>query len=96
MTNLKVTKKQDITISFQKIQFQKNQRRRGRGELTPSLSPQLKDIVTNLMISAKVSTVRLPKIKVFWHKSYYVTIYVHDVTNKAILSDSNYIAVVVI
>ena len=36
------------------------------------------------------------KIKVFWNKSYDVIISVHDVTNKILSSDSNYIVVGVI
>ena len=39
-------------------------------------------MVKNLMISSKMATQGLLKIKVFWNKSYNVTIYTHDVTNK--------------
>ena len=47
------------------------------------------------MMSAKMATSDLLKIKVFWNKGYDVTIYVHDVTNKIISRDSNYIVDVV-
>ena len=47
------------------------------------------------MMSAKMTTSDLLKIKVFWNKGYDVIIYVHDVTNKIISRDSNYIVDVV-
>ena len=47
-------------------------------------------------MSAKMATRGLLKIKVFWNKIYDVIIYVHDVTNKILSHDSNYIVDVVI
>ena len=47
------------------------------------------------MMSAKMATLGLLKIKVFWNKGYDVIIYVHDVTNKILSRDSNYIVDVV-
>ena len=52
-------------------------------------------MVVILMMSAKMATVGLLKIKVFQNKDYDVIISVQDVTNKTILSDSNYIVDVV-
>ena len=52
-------------------------------------------MVTILMMSAKMATLGLPKIKVFWNKGYNVIISVHDVTSKILSCDSNYIADVV-
>ena len=43
------------------------------------------------MISAKLATLGLLEIKVFWSKNYDVLICVHDVTNKILLCDLNYI-----
>ena len=43
------------------------------------------------MISAKVATLGLLKIKLFWNKGYDVIIIVHDITNKTLLCDSSYI-----
>ena len=45
-------------------------------------------MVTTLMMSAKMATLGLLKIKVFWNKGYDVIIYVHDVTNKILSGDS--------
>ena len=42
------------------------------------------------MMSAKMATPGLLKIKVFWNKGYDVIISVHDVTNKILSRDSNY------
>ena len=42
-----------------------------------------------------MATPSLLKIKVFWKNSYDVIIYVHDVTNKILSRDSNYIVDVV-
>ena len=47
------------------------------------------------MMSAKMATPGLLKITVFWNKGYDVIISVHDVTNKILLRDSNYIIDVV-
>ena len=52
-------------------------------------------MVTILMISAKVTTPVLLKIRVFWKNGYDVKISVHDVTNKILSRDSNYIIDVV-
>ena len=48
------------------------------------------------MMSAKLATGGLLKIKVFWNKSYDVIISVCDVTKKILSRDSNYIVDVVI
>ena len=53
-------------------------------------------MVTILMMSAKMATPGLLKITVFWNKGYDVIISVHDVTNKILSRDSNYIIDVVI
>ena len=52
-------------------------------------------MVAILMMSAKMATLGLLKIKVFWNKGYDVIISVHDVTNKILSRDSNYIVDVV-
>ena len=44
-----------------------------------------------LMMSAKLATPGLLKIRVFWNEGYYVMISVYDVTNKTLPCDSNYI-----
>ena len=43
------------------------------------------------MMSPKMATPGLLKIKVFWNKGYDVIIPVHDATNKILSRDSNYI-----
>ena len=48
-------------------------------------------MVTILMMSSKMATLGLLKIKVFWNKSYDVIISFHDFTNKILSGDSNYI-----
>ena len=48
------------------------------------------------MMTAKLATLGLLKINVFWNKVYDVTISVHDVTNKTLSRESNYIVDVVI
>ena len=53
------------------------------------------NMITILMISAKMPTLGLLKIKVFWNKDYDVIIYVHDVTSKILSRDSNHIVDVV-
>ena len=53
------------------------------------------NMVTILMMSAKMATSGLLKIKVFWNKGYYVIYSVYDVTNKILSHDSNYIMDVV-
>ena len=47
------------------------------------------------MMSAKITTPGLLKIRVFWNNGYDVIIYVHDVTNKILSRDSNHIIDVV-
>ena len=47
------------------------------------------------MMSAKLTTLGLLKIKIFLSKGYDVIIYVHDVTNKISSRDSNYIVDIV-
>ena len=42
------------------------------------------------MMSAKMATPGLLKIKVFWKKGYDVIITIHDVINKILSRDSNY------
>ena len=46
---------------------------------------------TILMMPAKMATLGLLKIKVFWNKVYDVIISVYGVTNKISLGESNYI-----
>ena len=52
-------------------------------------------MVTILIMSAKMATPGLLKIRVFWNEGYDVIISVHDVTNKILSCDSNYIIDVV-
>ena len=52
-------------------------------------------MLTILMISAKITIPGLLKIKVFLDNGYDVIIFVHDVTNKILSGDSNYIIYVV-
>ena len=47
------------------------------------------------MMSAKMATLGLLKLKVFWNKGYGVIISVYDITNKILSRDSNYIVNVV-
>ena len=47
------------------------------------------------MMSAKMATLSLLKIKVFWNKGYDVIISVYDVTSKVLSYESNYILDVV-
>ena len=42
-----------------------------------------------LMMSPKMASLGLPKIKVFRNKGHYIFICVHNVTNKILLCDSN-------
>ena len=48
-------------------------------------------MVTILITSAKMATLSLLKIKVFWNKGYDIIISVHDITNKNLSRDSIYI-----
>ena len=52
-------------------------------------------MVAILMMSAKLATLGLLKIKVFWNKGYDVIIYVYEVTNQILSRDSNCIVDVV-
>ena len=52
-------------------------------------------MVTILMMSAKTTTPGLLKIRVFLNKGYDVIIFVHDVTNKILSRDLNYVVDVV-
>ena len=52
-------------------------------------------MVTILMMSAKMVTIGLLKIKIFWNKGYDVIISFHDITNRVLSSDSNYIVDVI-
>ena len=52
-------------------------------------------MVTTLMISAKIVTLGLLKIKVFWNKGYDVIISVYDVSNEILSLDPSYIVDVV-
>ena len=46
-------------------------------------------MVAILIMSAKMATLDLLKIKVFWNKGYDVIIFVYDVTNIILSRDSN-------
>ena len=52
-------------------------------------------MVAILVMSAKLNTLGLLKIKVFLNKGYDVIMSVHDMTNKNLSRDSNYIVDVV-
>ena len=52
-------------------------------------------MVKTLMMSTKVATPALLKIKLFWNEGYYVIYSVYDVTNKILSHESNYIMDVV-
>ena len=52
-------------------------------------------MVATLIMSAKLVTLGLLKINLFWNKVYDVIIIVHDITNKILSRDSNYIVDVV-
>ena len=52
-------------------------------------------MVAILMMSTKMITLGLLKIKVFWNKDYDVITYVHDVNNHILSPDSNCIVDVV-
>ena len=51
--------------------------------------------VVTILMSAKMSTLGLLKIKVFWNKGYDIIISVYDVINKNLSRDSNFIVDVV-
>ena len=48
-------------------------------------------MVTILMMSTEMAMLGLLKIKLFWNKGYDVISSVHDVINKILSRDSNYI-----
>ena len=52
-------------------------------------------MVAILMMSAKMSNPSLLEIKIFWNKCYDVILSVHDVINKILSRNSNYIVDVV-
>ena len=52
-------------------------------------------MVAILMMIAKLATLDIPNLTVFRNKGYDVITYVHVVTNKILLRDSNYIVDVV-
>ena len=56
-----------------------------------SLKVALANMLASLMMSVNVATLGLLKIKVFWIKGHDIIIFVHDITNKALSRDSNYI-----
>ena len=60
-----------------------------------SLKVVLKNMVTISMMSAKMATPGLLKIKVFWNIGYDVILFVQDFTNKILSRDSNYTVEVV-
>ena len=47
-------------------------------------------MVLILMMTAKLATLGILEIKIFWNKSYDVIISVHDFTNKILSRESNY------
>ena len=52
-------------------------------------------MVATLMMSAKMATLGLLKIMVFSNKGYDVILFIHNVTNKILSRDSNFIVDVV-
>ena len=56
-----------------------------------SLKIFLINVVLILMMSAKMATPGLLKIKVFWNKGFYVIYFLYDVTNKILSYESSYI-----
>ena len=48
-------------------------------------------MVTILMMQAKIATLDFLLKKLFWNKGYDIITYVHNVTNKILSRDSNYI-----
>ena len=52
-------------------------------------------MVTILIMSAKIITLGFLKIKVFWSKGYDVITSFHDITNRILSRDSNYVVDVV-
>ena len=60
-------------------------------DILESLKICLINMVTILMMSVKKATPGLLKVTVFWNKGCDVITYVHDVINKILSRDSNYI-----
>ena len=60
------------------------------------LKDVLINMVTILMMSAKLATLGLLKTKVFQNEDYDVIVSVHDFVNKVLSRDSNYVVDVVI
>ena len=56
-----------------------------------SLRVALISVVAILIMSAKFATLGLLKINVFWKKYFDVMISAHNVTNKSLSCDTNYI-----
>ena len=54
-----------------------------------SLKIFLVNMVTILMMSAKIATLGLLKLKIFWNKGYDVIVSLYDVINKLLSCDSN-------
>ena len=52
-------------------------------------------MVTILMISTKLATLELPEIKLLWNNGYEVVNFFHDVSDKILSRDSNYIVDVI-
>ena len=52
-------------------------------------------MVTVLLVSAKITTLGLLKIKVFWNKGYDVIIFVQDIMSKTLSLDSSEVVDVV-
>ena len=52
-------------------------------------------MVIILMMSVEMATLGLLKIKVFWNKGHDVINFSHDITNKILWCDSNYMVDVV-
>ena len=48
-------------------------------------------MVLILTMLAKLATLSLLKIRIFWNKGYDVILSAHDITNKILSNDSNYI-----
>ena len=48
-------------------------------------------MITILMVPAKMATLGLLKIRIFWNKGYDVIISAHEVTNKFLSPDLNYV-----
>ena len=56
-----------------------------------SLNIVLINMVTILMMSAKMAALGLLKINVFWNKDYDISLSIKDVTNKILSLSSNYV-----